>query len=388
MDMAASGSIVSTHSFELLYGAASSPTRILIVGRECIECDVLARRLTGLGYVCECCNNAKAALELLAAEKFDLVLADTAMLEGGTGSFLMEILRSCPDAAVILAASVEDIDEAVSSLKDGAYDWIIRPFSPEEITLSVARALEKRRLLMENRDYQRTLEEQVSSRTIQLQEAMKVLELTYHSTLIALGRALDSRDKDSRGRAQRTAVYARRLGRQLGLDRREIREIEQGALLHDIGKIGVPDALLRKRELTEDERCIMRIHPETGYKILSGIKFLKSTALLVLQAHEWYDGNGFPRGLRGEEIALGARVLAVADTFEDLVASAFVPASGVFDEIGGIIDAALVKLKRLAGSRLDPRLVEEFLKIPAGEWAQAHQAHADSTCSRSIRPLR
>ena len=367
MNMVATGNISVANPLESPYGTATSLTRILIVDRERIERDVMTRRFTGLGYVCECCDNVATALELLTDKKFDLVLADTAIPENGINSFLSETLRIRPDAAIILATSIEDISTAVSSLKDGASDWIIRPFSLEEIVLSVSRALEKQRLILENRNYQRTLEEQVSSRTSQLQEALKVLEHTYHSTLIALGRALDCRDKDSSGRSQRVTAYARRLGRQLGLDHKEIREIERGALLHDIGKIGIPDALLRKRELTEEEQRIMHTHPEIGHKILSNIRFLKVAALLVLQSHEWYDGNGFPYGLRGEEIALGARILAVADTFEDLTANIStesVPATPT------AVDEAIRKLQKLSGNRLDPHLVEEFIRTPATEWLQ------------------
>ena len=365
MNMVASGDIAVLNPPESSYGAASSLTRILIVDRERIERDVMTRRFTGLGYVCECCDNVATALEMLADKKFDLVLADTAIPENGINSFLSETLHIRPDAAIILATSIEDIGTAVSSLKDGASDWIIRPFSLEEIVLSVSRALEKQRLILENRNYQRTLEEQVSSRTSQLQEALKVLELTYHSTLIALGRALDCRDKDSAGRSQRVTAYARQLGQQLGLDKKEIHEIEQGALLHDIGKIGIPDALLRKRELTEEEQRLMHTHPEIGFKILSNIKFLEAAARLVLQSHEWYDGNGFPYGLRGERIALGARILAVADTFEDFTAN--IPGESVPATLSAI-DVALQKLQKLSGNRLDPHLVEEFLRTPVAEW--------------------
>lgn len=362
MDMVVSEDIPPITVPESLYGTASSPVHILIVDSERIERDVMVRRFTGLGYICECCDNAKTALKLLINKKFDLILADTTVSENGINSFLSETLRIRPDVAIILATSVEDISTAVSSLKDGASDWVLRPFSLEEIVLSVSRALEKQRLVVENRNYQRTLEEQVSSRTSQLQEALKVLEFTYHSTLIALGRALDCRYKDSAGRSQRITAYARRLGERLGLNKKEIHEIEQGALLHDIGKIGIPDALLCKRELTEEEQRIMHTHPEIGYKILSNIKFLKAAALLVLQSHEWYDGNGFPHGLHDEEITLGGRILAVADTFEDLTTSAYTENTST-----SAIDTAIGKLNRLSGTKLDPHLVEEFLRIPSAE---------------------
>jgi putative two-component system response regulator len=284
------------------------PARILIADDEAILRDVLERKLLGLGYACESCENGREALALLARRKYDLVLADVLMPEMEGITLLKEALKICPDIAVILVTSVVNIEVAVGSLKDGAYDYITKPFSLEEVSISISRALEKRRLLMENRNYQRTLEERVASRTRQLQEALGVLQHTYHSTLVALSKALDSRDADSDGHSLRVTVFATRLAQQLGLSESETRTIKRGVLLHDIGKIGIPDELLRKPgQLSQSEWLLMQRHPEIGSRILSSIKFLKEAAQLVLHHHEQYDGNGYPQRLKGSEINLGAR---------------------------------------------------------------------------------
>jgi putative two-component system response regulator len=349
---------------ELLLNSGLYPATILIVDNEEIGCELVARKLSSLGYACECCANGRLALELIKSNCYDLVLADVSRPDMDGADFLKEAMTICPNIAVILVTSVVDIEEAVDSFKDGAYDWIAKPFSMEEVTISVARALEKRRLLIENRTHQHHLEEQVASRTNQLQEALKVLEHTYHSTLIALSKALDSRDRDADGRFLRVTLYAKRIGCQLGMNDSALKVLEQGALLHDIGKIGIPDNLLKKYDgFNETEQEIIRRHPVIGYRILSSIKFLEGAARIVWQHHERYDGTGYPQHLRKEEIDLGARIFAIADTMEYLTSNTRLAEKMDFEK-------AIQEIRHLAGTHLDPQLVEEFLKIPVHEWKE------------------
>jgi response regulator RpfG family c-di-GMP phosphodiesterase len=349
------------------------PARVLIVDDEVIVREVLSRKLASMGYACDCCENGRIALDLLAGTKFDLVLANVVMPEIGGVVFLKEAMGICPDVAVILVTSVVDIEVAVDALKDGAYDYITKPFSLEEVSISVSRALEKRRLLLENQNYQRNLEEQVASRTIQLKEALGVLEHTYYSTLIALSKALDSRDAGSDGHSLRVTLYTKRLAQHLGLSESEMRTIEHGVLLHDIGKIGIPDEMLRTQgKLSEEDWDLVRKHPEIGYRILSSIKFLKKGAQLVLHHHERFDGKGYPQQLKGNEIDLGARIFAVADALDDLTSNRpFQPATSFEDAIG--------EIEKMSGAQLDPELVKEFLKIPISEWKGIRHEFAANT---------
>jgi putative nucleotidyltransferase with HDIG domain len=341
-----------------------APPRILIVDDEVIVREILIRKLSSLGYACDHAENGQAAVKMLSAGAYDLLVSDIMMPQMGGVALLREAQRLCPDVAVILVTSVVDLETAVGALKEGAYDYVTKPFSLEEVSISVARALEKRRLVMENRRYQRTLEEQVASRTRQLKEAIEVLQHTYHSTLMALGTALDSRDADSDWHSLRVTLYTLRLARELGVGHPELRFIEQGALLHDIGKIGVPDALLRKPgPLTEAEWVQMRKHPEIGCRILSGIKFLQEAALLVLHHHERYDGTGYPAGLKGDEISFGSRIFSVADTLDCMTSTRPFQAPTTFEE-------AQSEIRRVAGTQLDPRVVDAFLNIPLSEWRE------------------
>ncbi len=351
----------------LSIGSVLRPASILIVDDEAVVRDILERKLIDLGYACESCGSYCEALAILANKKHDLLLADTAISGSGGKSVLREVLHHDPNIAVILLTSVVDIEMAVNSLKEGAYDYIAKPFSVEEVSISVSRALEKRRLVMENRNYQRTLEERVASRTRQLQEALGVLEHTYYSTLVALSKAMDSRDAGSDGHSLRVTVFAARLARQLGMSEAGIKTIERGVLLHDIGKIGVPDELLRKQDdLTLQESLLMQKHPEIGYRILSSIKFLKEAARLVLHHHEQYDGNGYPQRLNGDAIDPGARIFAIVDALDVLSSGCAIQSTAGFE-------TAIRKIEAMSGAQLDPAYVHEFLKIPADEWRAARQ---------------
>src|SRR5438093_2877448 len=192
--------------------ARMQDVRDLIVEDEALIRDILVRTLSGLGYNCTDCDNGRAAVSLIASTSFDLVLTDLFMPEVGGISLLREVQSISPDTAVIMVTSVADIGTAVDSLKDGASDYILKPFSPQEVSVVVAGTLEKRRLLLENRRYQQNLEEQVMSQTKQLREALELLRQTYDSTLMALGTALDSRDADTTGHSYRVTLFTKRLG--------------------------------------------------------------------------------------------------------------------------------------------------------------------------------
>lgn len=342
------------------------PARILIAEDEAILRDLLVRKLTALGYSCESCENGESALECLSSKSFDLMLADIFMPESGGMSILKEVMRIRPDIAVILVTSVVEIETAVDALKHGAYDYITKPFSLEEMSIGVSRALEKRRLILENQSYQRILEEQVSSRTFELKKAMTTLEQTYRSTLVALSKALDSREADPDGHSLRVTAYATRLAWQLGMNESGIRVVEQGVLLHDIGKLGIPDnLLLKKGNLNEGESALMQKHPEIGYRILNKVEFLKAAAQLVLHHHERYDGSGYPLGLKGSGIDFGARIFAVAEALEDLT-------SPRESDVVKDFEIAIAKINKMSGVEFDPKVVEQFLTIPTVEWKAIH----------------
>lgn len=211
-------------------------------------------------------------------------------------------------------------------------------------------------------NYQYHLEELVAERAVELDKALEEIENSYRVTLKALVQALETRDFETHGHSERVVTFSLRLGYELGLEKQALRDLELGALLHDIGKIGVPDAVLRKpAKLNDEEWTKMKLHPIHGQKILRNIPFLEGAARIVAQHHERWDGEGYPYGLRGEDIDIGARIFAVVDAFDAMVSDR------VYRK-GCSYKKALAELERCAGTQFDPMIVEAFKAIPKEDW--------------------
>ncbi|MDQ7008382.1 MAG: HD domain-containing phosphohydrolase, partial [Acidobacteriota bacterium] len=264
---------------------------------------------------------------------------------------------------------LRDAPTAVAAMRSGASDYVCKPFSLHEMDARLREALEKRRLRIENERYREHLEELVEARTRKVLEAMEEIaalneELTraYDSTLSALMIALDHRDNETQGHSLRVVAYTDRLAREMGIVEPELTEIKRGAMLHDVGKIGVQDAVLRKPgPLDPEELEQMHQHPRWGWEMLRGIDYLAVPAEIVLSHQENWDGSGYPRGLRQEQIPVGARIFAVADTLDAMTSNRPYRNAGTMEEVRG-------ELLRCAGTQFDPRVVEAFLAVEAEEW--------------------
>jgi putative nucleotidyltransferase with HDIG domain len=341
--------------------AHAAPASLLIVDDDAAVRSVLEDFLS-VTYECAAVGSAEEALELLGRGDFQLVLSDISM-EGMSGLELIPHVRAlAPDALVILVSGSQDMESAVGALRAGAFDYVLKPFDLEHVGLAVHRALEHQRLLAARRGYETYLERTVEQRTRELDGALRSLERAYRTTLKALVAALEARDLETHGHSERVVSFSLRLGRELGLDDEAMRSLEFGSLLHDIGKIGVPDAILRKpAKLTEEEWVRMREHPLHGQKILRGIQFLEGAARVVAQHHEKWDGSGYPLGLSGTEIDLNARIFAVADAFDAITSDRVYRAGRSYDE-------ALAELDAYSGRQFDPNVVEAFRRVPREEW--------------------
>jgi putative nucleotidyltransferase with HDIG domain len=267
-----------------------------------------------------------------------------------------------PDMPVVMVTAMHDISVALNAIRNGAYDYLLKPFDREQLLATVRRALENRRLKLENRAYQTNLEVLVTARTEQLRQAVSTLERSYDITLEALGNALDLKDAETEGHSKRVTAFTIAIARAMGLTSDQIRVIARGAFLHDIGKMAIPDAILRKPgALDPDEVAIMREHCFRGYQILRRIPFLSEAAEIVYAHQEKYDGTGYPRGLKGEEIPLGARIFSVADTLDAITSNrpyrAAQPLSAARDEI-----------ERWSGRQFDPQVVDTFLEMSEHIW--------------------
>src|SRR6202051_3511561 len=246
------------------------PDRILVVDDEEPIREIVASMLGTAGYACKQASSGLKALALLdAGEEFELMLSDLMMADMDGIGLLERTQEGYPDMPVVMVTAVHDISVALAAIRNGAYDYLLKPFEREQLLATVRRALENRRLKMENRDYQTKLESLVAARTEQLRKTMSDLERSYDITLEALGDALDLKDAETEGHSKRVTAFTIALARGAGVPPQQIRIVARGAFLHDIGKMAIPDNILRKPgKLDDQERAIMKEHCYHGYQML------------------------------------------------------------------------------------------------------------------------
>ncbi len=338
--------------------------RVLVVDDEEAVRSIVAAVLERSGFTTVSAQGADEALELLQVDpSIDLVMSDV-MLPGIDGLTLLDrIVVDYPATPVVLFTAVHDIHVATSAFRRGAIDYLLKPFERAQLLTVVTRAVEHGRLRRQNSTYRQNLEQIVSARTRRLRIAMEDLERSYDITLEAMGDALDLRDAETEGHSRRVTAYTTALAREMGLNAEELRIIARGAFLHDIGKIATPDSvLLKPGKLDERETEIMREHCERGYEMVKKIPFLREASEIVYAHQESFDGSGYPRGLKGEEIPLGSRIFAIADTLDAITSDRPYRKGRSFLE-------AREEIKRCAGRQFDPAIVEVFLRIPAARWS-------------------
>ena len=337
--------------------------RILVVDDEETIREIVSSMLGGAHYQTRQAASGVEALAILeSGDQFDLVLSDLMMAEMDGMGLLERAKERYPDMPIVMVTAVHDIQVALQALRHGAYDYLLKPFEREQLLATVRRALENRRLKRENDAYRTNLEALVSARTQQLNTALSSLKESYDITLEALGSALDLKDAETEGHSKRVTAYTIEIARKMGLSKEAVSVIARGAFLHDIGKMAIRDDILRKPgKLTDDEMAIMREHCYLGYKIISRIPFLAEAAEIIYAHQERYDGLGYPRGLKGEEIPLGARIFAIADTLDAM-------RSKRDYRDAQTIQAARKEIELWSGRQFDPQIAKVFLEMPDNIW--------------------
>ncbi len=335
----------------------AAPTRILIVDDDASVRDVISVLLQEEGYECRTAAGAEEALEIAAQEAPPLVISDMKM-PGRDGIWLLEAMRERhPDSAVVMLTGYGDTEAAVDCLRRGAVDYLLKPPKLTDLIRAIERALAKRRIELARKRYQKKLERKVRDRTAELRSALKDIAQTYQNTLLALVAALDAREHETSDHSQRVVKYTQAIAERLSMQGVDLEELGRGALLHDVGKIGVPDAvLLKPGKLTPEEWGEMRRHPDIGWQMIRSIPFLATPAIIVLSHQERFDGGGYPRKLRGEEIHIGARIFAVADTLDAMTSDRPYRKATSFEN-------AMAEVQRCAGSQFDPDVVRAFADI-------------------------
>jgi response regulator RpfG family c-di-GMP phosphodiesterase len=335
-----------------------SSRRVLIVDDDAQVREVLRQIFVEAGFQPLVAADGREGLTVFDATHPQLVVSDVKMPVMDGLALLRHVRGADPDTAVMMLTGAPDVKTAIDCLKLGAYDFILKPVDVDEMLIAVERALERRQFLIERRQYQALLEQRVEEATRDLREAYQRLQETYQATLETLGAALDSRDVGTEAHSRRVHGYAIATAREHGLPGHELADLGHGVLLHDIGKIGIPDAILLKpAPLTPDEWAVMRRHPEIGKRLIENIAFLKGALPVVHCHHERWDGTGYPQGLRGEEIPVAARIFAVVDAFDAMTVDRPYSRAVPFT-------VARVEIRRSAGTHFDPAVVESFLRVP------------------------
>ncbi len=323
---------------------------ILIVDDEEVIRRLLQRKLSGEGYRCEEAGSAEQALDRLMSNTVELVILDIKMPGKSGIELLPKIEANYPDTAVIMATAITDTSTAIQCMKQGAYDYLTKPFNLDEVILSVGRALEKRRLELENRDYQQHLEQKV-------EEQANKIRASFLNAITALAYALEAKDKYTSGHSQRVTEMSVAIAKELDMPQDSIDKIRLAGLVHDIGKIGVKESVLNKPgKLTDEEYQHIKSHCDIGERILTPIVEDEEILKAVRHHHERYDGRGYPDGLSGKQIPLSARILAVADTYDALTSER--PYREAMSA-----ENAFAEIEFGKGTQFEPEVVSALLRI-------------------------
>jgi putative two-component system response regulator len=342
--------MVLAANIKLVGNMAEEQGSILIVDDEAAVRRLLSRRVAGEGYRCEEASTGDEALIKIRSDLVQLVVLDIKMPGRSGVELLPEIKAAHPDVAVIMATAITDTSTAIECMKQGAYDYITKPFNLDEVVLSIERALEKRRLELENRDYQQHLEQKV-------EEQAKKIRTSFLNAITALVYALEAKDKYTSGHSQRVSRISVAIATELGLPQQDVERIRLAGLIHDIGKIGVREAVLNKPgKVNAEEYQHILSHCNIGEHILTPIVEDEQILRAVRHHHERYDGTGYPDGLSGGQIPLGAKILAVADTYDAII-------SGRPYREAESIQTACDEIQRHKGTQFDPEVVGAFLRI-------------------------
>jgi response regulator RpfG family c-di-GMP phosphodiesterase len=348
-------------------GSAASPglsgDRVVVVDDDELILKALARILEASGFDARCYRDPQEALRGIEADAPVVVISDYMMPEMDGVAFLKQVRARFPRAVRVLCTAAEDFRVAMSAVNSGEVFRIVsKPWHQHELVSTVSQAAEAARLRRENERLTAEVQlrnKQLMDVNVRLEEMVRQRTQALLEGLIA---ALDYRDSETQWHSRRVSLFARRLAQELGIQEPELTVIEHGALLHDIGKIGVRDrVLLKPGPLSPEEWTEMKRHPELGWALLQRVDYLRPASAIVLQHQEKWDGTGYPAGLRGEAIVVGARCFHVVDTIDAITSDRPYRRARPFAD-------ARAEIIRCAGTQFDPRVVEAFLAIPGEEW--------------------
>jgi response regulator RpfG family c-di-GMP phosphodiesterase len=358
--------------------AATDGSRVLYVDDEPSLCRAFARLFReDTGLQVSTVSSPEEALSMIGQHSYDVIVSDLRMPGMSGIEFLASARRTLPEARRLLVSGYADFDSALDAINEVGIDRLLtKPWDNTEVRGAVRAAADHAALQRENSRMTATLRAQAEKLSLMNQQLDALVEERTSNLLDGLVSALDLRDSETQWHSRRVGRYARRLAGVLGISGRELDDIERGATLHDIGKIGVRDAvLLKPGPLDESEWVEMKRHPALGYEILRGIGFLERAKLIPLHHQEKFDGTGYPGGLKGDEICIGARIFAVVDTYDAITSDRPYRKCRTYE-------VARAEIEKFTGTQFDPQVVQAWLRIPQAEW-QAIREELEGVASRT-----
>ena len=319
------------------------------------------------GVECDAVATLDDAVDAVSRHEYSAVLAPLMPPELKGLELIPKFEKLAPNTVLIFTSEVESAGNTVKAYRAGAFDVVQMPMSLHKLENAIERAFIQFEMRSLRDRYRNQLESEVTLRTFELEHQLEEIERSYRMTLGSVIKALEKREHESEGHSERMITFSLRLAFELALDRGDLRDLELGTLLHDIGKINISDDILRKPErLNITEWASMKRHPIVGQNILDGIPFLEGAARIVLEHHECWDGSGYPNGLRGEDIAIGARILAVVDAFDAMISDRPYRRGRSYTE-------ALREIEKFSGTQFDPMIVDAFRHVPQEDWEFLHE---------------
>jgi len=324
--------------------------KILIVDDDRPVGKGLKGSLEKLGHEVSFVDNGEEAMKLLKSTMYDLVLLDIMMPDMDGIQLLGKIRQIDPDMTVVMVTGVKEFELVRKSLQLGAFDYIVKPFNPNDMEFMLNRVKERLTILKLKKDYQTFLEEKV------YQQTLKVKRI-FLGSIASLIKTIEAKDPYHKDHSENVSKLSVEIGKRMGLSKKELNNLSYSGLLHDIGKVGIPDRILLKADkLTPEEYEVIKRHPAIGYEILKPLFENKNILDGVLYHHERYDGTGFPEGLKKEEIPLFGRIIGVADAIEAMTAERPYRAKLSREEVIG-------ELERNSGKQFDPYIAKIGIKI-------------------------